>query len=258
MSILPLHAGLPTDDQLRIFEPAGPATRKVIISTNIAEVHLPFQPFACVQTIQASVTIDGIRTVVDCGFVKVIQSALINDSLSPLSVPQIKTYNPTTALSTLATVPISLASATQRAGRAGRTSSGVCYRLYPESALAALPRTTAPEITRTDLTTPFLQLKALGIDDLVKFEWVTNPPAEAVLRALEGLVAAGMVGEDGRLTVVGEKVAECPVEVGIARMVCAVCPHRCAEALMPVSSSARRITNAARRYSRLLPWWPCR
>ena len=74
-------------------------------------------------------------------------------------------------------------------------------------------------ITRTDLTTPILQLKALGIDDLVKFEWVTNPTAESVLRALEGLVAAGMIGEDGRLTVSGEKVAECPVEVGIARMV---------------------------------------
>lgn len=70
-----------------------------------------------------------------------------------------------------------------------------------------------------DLTTPILQLKSLGIDDLMKFEWVTGPPAEAVLRALENLVAAGMVGEDGRLTVVGEKVAECPVDVNIARMV---------------------------------------
>lgn len=79
--------------------------------------------------------------------------------------------------------------------------------------------TTQPEITRTDLTTPILQLKSLGIDDLMKFEWVTSPPAESVLRALEGLYAAGMIGEDGRLTVMGEKVAECPVEVNIARMV---------------------------------------
>lgn len=61
-----------------------------------------------------------------------------------------------------------------------------------------MPATTPPEIIRTDLTTPILQLKALGIDDLVKFEWVTNPPAEGVLRALEGLVSAGMIGEDGR------------------------------------------------------------
>jgi len=83
-----------------------------------------------------------------------------------------------------------------------------------------MPRTTAPEIVRVDLTTPILQLKSLGIDDLIKFEWVTNPPAESVLRALEGLINAGMVNpEDGGLTVIGEKVAECPVEVGIARMV---------------------------------------
>jgi ATP-dependent RNA helicase DDX35 len=69
------------------------------------------------------------------------------------------------------------------------------------------------------MTAPIIQLKALGIDDLMKFEWVTAPPAESALRALEGLVAAGMLGEDGRLTPVGEKVAECPVEVNIAHMV---------------------------------------
>lgn len=69
------------------------------------------------------------------------------------------------------------------------------------------------------MTTPLLQLKSLGIDDLMKFEWVTAPPAESVLRALEGLVAAEMIGHDGRLTVIGEQVAECPVEVNIARMV---------------------------------------
>ena len=68
--------------------------------------------------------------------------------------------------------------------------------------------------------TPILQLKALGIDDLMRFEWVTSPPAESVLRALEGLVAAGMVDENGSLTPIGEKVAECPLDVNIARMVC--------------------------------------
>lgn len=116
-------------------------------------------------------------------------------------------------------VPTSVASAAQRAGRAGRTSSGICYRLYTQAAFEALPYSTPPEITRTDMTTPILQLKSLGIDDLMKFEWVTAPPAESVLRALEGLFAAGMIGEDGRLTVIGEQVAECPVEVGVARMV---------------------------------------
>jgi ATP-dependent RNA helicase DDX35 len=69
------------------------------------------------------------------------------------------------------------------------------------------------------MTTPILQLKSLGIDDLMKFEWVSAPPAESILRALEGLFAAGMIGDDGRLTPIGERVAECPIEVNIARMV---------------------------------------
>ncbi|KAK0483367.1 P-loop containing nucleoside triphosphate hydrolase protein [Armillaria novae-zelandiae] len=200
---LPLHAGLTTAEQLRVFEPADRGTRKVIVSTNIAE---------------ASVTIEGIKFVIDCGYVK------------------IRTYNPTTALSSLATVPTSVASATQRAGRAGRTSSGICYRLYPKSAFDSLPRSMPPEITRTDMTTPILQLKSLGIDDLMKFEWVSAPPAESVLRALEGLVAAGMIGEDGRLTLMGEKVAECPVEVGIARMLFTSKEYSCGEEMLTIAA----------------------
>ncbi len=82
-----------------------------------------------------------------------------------------------------------------------------------------MPMTTPPEITRSDMTTPILQLKSLGINDLMKFDWISAPPAESVLRALEGLHAAGMIDEYGKLTPAGERVAECPVEVGIARMV---------------------------------------
>lgn len=93
------------------------------------------------------------------------------------------------------------------------------------SAYKALPVTTSPEITRTDMTTPILQLKSLGIDDLMKFDWVSAPPAESVLRALEGLHASGMIDENGRLTPIGEQVSECPVEVGIARMVLAFLEH---------------------------------
>lgn len=190
------------------------------MSTNIAEVkYLPWTGGCMLNiSLKASVTIDGIKFVVDCGFVKVSPLWLSND-LSDLGVHKIRVFNPTTALASLATVPISVASATQRAGRAGRTSPGICYRLYPESVFKKLPSTTSPEITRTDMTTPILQLKSLGIDDLMKFDWVSAPPAETVLRALEGLHAAGMIDEHGRLTPIGEQVSECPVEVGIARMV---------------------------------------
>ncbi|KAI0670718.1 P-loop containing nucleoside triphosphate hydrolase protein [Trametes maxima] len=203
LTLLALHAGLTTDEQLRVFEPAERSTRKVIVATNIAE---------------ASVTIEGIKYVVDSGFVK------------------IRTYNPTTTMSSLVKVPISQASATQRAGRAGRTAPGVCYRLYTQQAFDQLQPTTPPEITRTDLTTPILQLKSLGIDDLMKFEWVSSPPAESVLRALEGLAHAGMVGDDGRLTVVGEKVAECPVEVNIARMLFASKEYQCGEEILTIAA----------------------
>ncbi|KIM48990.1 hypothetical protein M413DRAFT_15214 [Hebeloma cylindrosporum] len=182
---MPLHAGLTTEEQLQIFQPAAPGTRKAIISTNIAEIRV---------------------------------------------------YNPTTALASLATVPVSVASATQRAGRAGRTSPGICYRLYPMSVFTTLPPTTSPEITRTDMTTPILQLKSLGIDDLMKFDWVSAPPAETVLRALEGLLAAGMIDEYGRLTMIGEQVSECPVEVGIARMLFYSKDHKCGEEILTIAA----------------------
>jgi ATP-dependent RNA helicase DDX35 len=112
-----------------------------------------------------------------------------------------------------------MASATQRAGRAGRTSPGICYRLYPQSAFDALNFTTPPEITRADMTRPTLELKSMGMDDVMKFDWVTSPPAESVLRALEGLIATELIRSDGQLTTMGERVAETPLEVGMARMV---------------------------------------
>ncbi|KAG8734355.1 hypothetical protein FRC11_004361 [Ceratobasidium sp. 423] len=200
---LPLHAGLSTDDQLAVFQPAERGTRKVVVSTNIAE---------------ASVTIDGIRFVVDCGFVK------------------IRTFNPANSLSSLSIVPTSQASATQRSGRAGRTAPGICYRLYPEPAFKTLPKATPPEITRTDLTTPLLQLKSLGIDDLMRFEWLSPPPSESLLRALEGLIRAGMIDQDGALTLVGAKVAECPVEVTIARMLFSSKEYKCGQEILTIAA----------------------
>ncbi|KAK0569682.1 hypothetical protein OC861_000642 [Tilletia horrida] len=148
--LLPLHAGLTTEEQTAIFQRTPRGSRKVVVATNIAE---------------ASVTIDGIRFVVDCGYVK------------------LKLFNPHTGMDALTAVPASLASLTQRAGRAGRTSSGKCLRLFPESALRALALTTPPELCRSDLSLPILQLKALGIENVVRnFEWLPPaPPAEMLL-----------------------------------------------------------------------------
>ena len=112
---LPLYAGLSTDQQMYVFEEAPENTRKVIFATNIAE---------------ASVTIDGIIYVVDTGYVK------------------LRAYNPTTGIETLTATPVSKASAVQRAGRAGRTKPGKCYRLYTESSFQSLEEATVPEIQR--------------------------------------------------------------------------------------------------------------
>ena len=132
---------------------------------------------------------------------------------------QTRIYNPRTGLSSLSIIPISQASAIQRAGRAGRTSPGTCYRLYTSSVFSSLVSTTPPEILRTDLTSPLVQLKALGIDNLTKLEWVTLPPSETIVRALSALVLGGVVDESGNLTDLGKKVAEVPLGVRLACMV---------------------------------------
>lgn len=97
------------------------------------------------------------------------------------------------------------------------------------------------------MTTPILQLKSLGIDDLMKFDWVSAPPAESVLRALESLHAAGMIDEYGKLTQVGQRVAECPVELGTARMV-RVSYFDDYLILTTCSSFAQRIISVAKRF----------
>ncbi|KAL4069208.1 hypothetical protein J3A83DRAFT_3500927 [Scleroderma citrinum] len=86
------------------------------------------------------------------------------------------------------------------------------------------------------MSTPILQLKSLGIDDLMKFEWVTAPPTESVLRALEGLVGAGMVGEDGLLTVIGQQAAEWPVEIALARMLFSSKEFTCGEEVLTIAA----------------------
>lgn len=178
---MPLHAGLTSEEQMSIFEPTPPRTRKVVIATNIAE---------------ASVTIDGIRYVVDCGFVKM------------------RVFNPLTDMDVLRIVPTSRASANQRAGRAGRTSTGKCIRLYPESASALLPASTPPEICRSDVALFVLQLKALGIDNIVRFDFMTPPPSRMLDRALEYLFSLGAIDDAGQLTrSLGMRMAEVRVVV---------------------------------------------
>ena len=181
---LPLYAGLSTEQQMYVFEPAPENHRKVIFATNIAE---------------ASVTIDGIAYVIDSGFVK------------------LRAYNPMTGIETLTPTPVSQASATQRAGRAGRTKPGKCYRLYTEATFDTLPPSTVPEIQRSNLAPTILQLKALGIDNIARFEFLTPPPAELIVRALELLYSLGALDDYAKLTKpLGTRMAEIALEPMLA------------------------------------------
>ncbi|KAI9509943.1 P-loop containing nucleoside triphosphate hydrolase protein [Russula earlei] len=190
MRPMPLHSGLTMTEQMEIFEP-DPDNRKVIVATNIAE---------------ASITIEGVKFVVDCGFVKT------------------RMYDGSVGLSSLKIVPISQASAIQRAGRAGRTSEGLCYRLYTFSDYNQLSTVTMPEITRNELSSAILQLKALGIDNLMKLQWLSIPPSELIAQSLSALTIHTVIDNDGRLTPLGTKVAEIPLDVKAA---CMVSPLEC-------------------------------
>ena len=201
---LPMYAGLTSDQQLYVFEPAPENTRKVIVSTNIAE---------------ASVTIDGIAFVIDCGFVK------------------LRTFSPTTGIETLMATPVSKASATQRAGRAGRTKPGKCFRLYTEEAFALLPEVTVPEIQRSNLAPTILQMKALGIDNIVRFDFLTPPPAELVIRALELLYSLNALDEYAKLTrPIGIRMAELSVEPMMAKVLLSSPSFDCLSEILSIAA----------------------
>lgn len=201
---LPLYAGLPADQQMYVFEEAAENTRKVIFSTNIAE---------------ASVTIEGIVYVVDCGFVK------------------LRAFNPRTSIETLTATPVSKASARQRAGRAGRTKPGKCFRLYTEDDYLALPDANVPEIQRTNLAPFILQLKALGIDNVLRFDFFTPPPSELMVKALELLYSLGALDDYAKLTKpLGLRMAELAVEPMMAKTLLSASSFQCLSEILTIAA----------------------
>ncbi|KAL4930070.1 putative ATP dependent RNA helicase [Aspergillus undulatus] len=201
---LPLYSGLTTDQQMYVFEPAPENTRKVVVSTNIAE---------------ASVTINGIVYVIDCGFAK------------------LRAYNPNTGIETLTAVPISKAAAVQRAGRAGRTKPGKCFRLYTQNAFEKLPDDTIPEIQRSNLAPVIMQLKALGIDNIVRFDFLTSPPADLVIRAFELLYSLGAVDDYAKLTKpLGMRMAELAVDPMMAKVLLSAQSFGCLSEVLTIAA----------------------
>ncbi|CAK7268183.1 DEAH-box ATP-dependent RNA helicase prp22 [Sporothrix epigloea] len=200
--ILPVYSALPNEVQSKIFEPAPPGGRKVIIATNIAET---------------SLTIDGIYYVVDPGFVK--QNA----------------YDPKLGMDSLVVTPISQAQANQRAGRAGRTGPGKCFRLYTEAAYQTemLP-TTIPEIQRKNLSNTILILKAMGINDLLHFDFMDPPPINTLLSALEELYALSALDDEGLLTKLGRKMADFPMDPTSSKALIASVELGCSDEMLSI------------------------
>ncbi|XP_046842076.1 probable ATP-dependent RNA helicase DHX35 isoform X1 [Xenia sp. Carnegie-2017] len=204
LKVLPIYSGLSHAEQMRIFERSKPKERKVVVATNIAET---------------SLTIDGIVYVVDCGFVK------------------IKTYSVDTGLESLVVVPASQASADQRAGRAGRVRSGKAYRLYTEDAFHNLSPAGIPEMQRTNLAPVILQLKSMGIDNVLRFDFLARPPAEHMIRALELLYALEALDDDGCLTTpLGVNMAEFPLEPNLAKMLLVSGEFGCSEEILTIAA----------------------
>jgi ATP-dependent RNA helicase DHX33 len=180
----------------------------VILSTNIAET---------------SVTIPGVRCVVDPGLVKT------------------RGYSPLVGLDILSVQPISQAQARQRAGRAGREAPGSCYRLYTEHTFSRLRENSEPEILRCTLTSVVLELLAMGMSDLLTFDFMTSPSEEGLVSALEQLCLLGAVegreGKEGvRLTTLGEKMAAFPLEPGLSRAILLSSERGCSEEVVCVAA----------------------
>jgi ATP-dependent helicase HrpB len=183
--IAPLYGLLPRETQDLAIRPSPPGSRKVVLSTSIAET---------------SLTIEGVRVVIDAGLSR---------------VPR---FSPHSGMTRLETVRVSRASADQRRGRAGRLGPGVCYRLWPEHELHHLLAQSPPEILGADLAPLALDLAAAGVDDPLELRWIDPPPAAAFAQARELLRELEAVSATGNITEHGGRMASLPVHPRLAHM----------------------------------------
>ncbi|ETM33556.1 hypothetical protein L914_19230 [Phytophthora nicotianae] len=184
LMVLPMYSQLPADLQAKIFDASD--IRKCIVSTNIAET---------------SLTVDGIKYVIDTGFCKV------------------KVYNPKIGMDALQVSPISQQNANQRAGRAGRTGPGVAYRLYTQRQFVnELLEAQIPEIQRTNLGYVVLLLKSLGVSNLLEFDFMDPPPQDNITNSMYQLWVLGALDNTGELTEIGKKMVVFPLDPPLAKM----------------------------------------
>lgn len=202
--ILPIYSSLPSDMQAKIFEPTPKGARKIVLATNIAET---------------SLTIDNIVYVIDAGFAK--QTC----------------FNPRTGMESQVVTPISKANANQRAGRAGRVAPGKCFRMYTLFSFQhELEENTIPEIQRSNLGSMVLLLKCMGIDNLIKFDFMDPPPHEMLIRALEQLYALGALNDSAELTRLGRRMAEFPMDPLLAKTIIESEKYKCVDQVVTICS----------------------
>jgi len=191
-AVMPLHGELSARDQDAAVGECD--QRKVVVATNVAET---------------SVTIDGIRIVIDSGLARIAR------------------YDPNRGIDTLLVERVSRASADQRTGRAGRTAAGTCHRLWTEQEHIARPMQELPEILRHDLAEVVLTLKAGGIDDVENFQWLEKPNPKSLEQTLTLLTDLGALGHGGKLTAIGKKMVQFPMHPRYARMLLAGEQYEC-------------------------------
>ncbi len=205
LEVLPLYSRLSAAEQHRVFErrPASSFTRRVVLATNVAET---------------SLTVPGIKYVIDPG------------------TARISRYSYRTKVQRLPIEPISQASANQRKGRCGRTSDGICIRLYSQEDFESRPEFTDPEILRTNLASVILQMAAIGLGDVPAFPFIDPPDARNIADGLT-LLAELNAFKNGRITALGRKLARLPVDPRIGRMILEAEPNGCVREVLIIASA---------------------
>lgn len=204
LRVFPLYSSMPMHMMENIFRPSPPNERKVILSTNVAET---------------SLTIPGIKYVVDSGHVKA------------------RVYQPSTGLDVLRVQKVSQEQSWQRTGRAGRESAGTCYRVFTNEQFNSLPKFTTPEILRCNLASVMLQLLHLGID-AYSFDFMDKPSQEALDAAVSQLKLLGAIEskETRKLTPLGSKMAQFPLDPRLSKILLSSKAYNCTEEILTVVS----------------------
>ncbi len=206
VDVLPLYARLSNAEQHRVFQPHS--NRRIVLATNVAET---------------SLTVPGIKYVIDPG------------------TARISRYSHRTKVQHLPIEPVSQASANQRKGRSGRTSDGICIRLYSEEDFDNRPEFTDPEILRTNLASVILQMTAIGLGDIAAFPFIDEPDKRSITDGLQLLTELGAIdspkGTSRRLTPIGRQLAQIPLDPRLARMIVEADKHACVREVMVIAAA---------------------